>query len=142
MTGAIKVGVVGYGNSAKRFHIPFIEGVLDLKLVAILQRSAAPSDPAAASPGSHCTVDFPTVRHHRTADDFFADANIDLVVVATSNSAHGPMAKMALEAGRHGTFNKGCLTHVLPTSLINISYHRQAIHSIDRGSGRAHSTCR
>lgn len=106
MTGAIKVGVVGYGNSAKRFHIPFIEGVLDLKLVAILQRSAAPSDPAAASPGSHCTVDFPTVRHHRTADDFFADANIDLVVVATSNSAHGPMAKMALEAGRHVIIDK------------------------------------
>lgn len=108
MTGAVKVGVVGYGNSAKRFHIPFIEGVPDLELVAILQRSAAPSDPAAAPAGSHCTVDFPTIRHHRTADDFFADANIDLVVVATSNSAHAPMAKMALEAGRHGTFNKGC----------------------------------
>ncbi|KAI4593357.1 hypothetical protein KJ359_009888 [Pestalotiopsis sp. 9143b] len=106
MTGAIKVGVAGYGNSAKRFHIPFIEGVPDLALIAILQRSAAPSDPATAPPGSHCTVDFPTIRHHRTAEDFFADANIDLVVVATSNPSHAPMAKMALEAGRHVIIDK------------------------------------
>ncbi|ETS74670.1 hypothetical protein PFICI_13154 [Pestalotiopsis fici W106-1] len=106
MTARIKVGVVGYGNSAKSFHLPFIQAVPDFELVAILQRSAAPSDPATAPAGSHCTVDFPAIRHHRTSDAFFADANIDLVVVATRNDSHAPLGKLALEAGRHVIIDK------------------------------------
>jgi predicted dehydrogenase len=102
MAAKIKVGVVGYGNSAKKFHLPFIQAVSDLEVVAILQRAAAPSDPTTAPPGSHCTVDFPNVRHHRTSDAFFADADIDLVVVATSTASHASLGKLALQAGRHG----------------------------------------
>lgn len=104
MTTAIKVGVVGYGNSAKNFHIPFIQALPEYEIVAILQRSPAPSDPAAAPAGSHCTIDFPNARHHRTADEFFADKNIDLAVIATTNSSHVPLAKLALQAGQHGMY--------------------------------------
>lgn len=110
MAAKIKVGVVGYGNSAKKFHLPFIQAVSDLEVVAILQRAAAPSDPTTAPPGSHCTVDFPNARHHRTSDAFFADADIDLVVVATSTASHASLGKLALQAGRHGEciLNNGC----------------------------------
>ena len=99
----IKVGVVGYGFSAKSFHLPFITAIPDYEVVAILQRAAAPSDPASAPPGSHCTVDFPKVKHYRTADDFFADAQIQFVVVATHTDTHASFAKKALLANKHGT---------------------------------------
>ncbi|KAM5354540.1 hypothetical protein ACJ41O_001187 [Fusarium nematophilum] len=97
----IKVGVVGYGGSAKSFHIPFIRAVPDYELIAILQRAEAPADPASAKPGSHCTVDFPNIRHYRTAEDFFGDKDIQLVVVATHTDTHASFAIKALEAGKH-----------------------------------------
>ena len=99
----IKVGVVGYGFSAKSFHLPFITAIPDYEVVAILQRAEAPSDPASAPKGSHCTVDFPKVKHYRTADDFFADSEIQFVVVATHTDTHSSFAKKALLAGKHGT---------------------------------------
>jgi predicted dehydrogenase len=98
----INVGVVGYGNAAKTFHLPFISAVPAYKIVAILQRAEAPSDPELAKPGSHCTVDFPKVRHYRTAESFFADPEIDFVVVATHTDSHALYAKQALESGKHG----------------------------------------
>ena len=98
----IKVGIVGYGFSAKSFHLPFINAVPDLKTVAILQRAAPPADPTVAPAGSHCTVDYPHVTHHRTEADFFSDSNIDLVVVATHTDTHASFAEKALQAGKHG----------------------------------------
>lgn len=100
---AIKVGVVGYGFAAKSFHLPFITAVPDYEVIAILQRAEAPADPASAKPGSHCTVDFPKVRHYRTADEFFADSDIQLVVVATRDDTHILFVEKALLAGKHGT---------------------------------------
>lgn len=98
----IKVGVVGYGFSAKSFHLPFITAIPDYQVVAILQRAEAPSDPTSAPPGSHCTVDYPKAKHYRTADDFFADPEIHFVVVATHTDTHSSFAKKALLAGKHG----------------------------------------
>ncbi|KAF7514851.1 hypothetical protein G7054_g14947 [Neopestalotiopsis clavispora] len=106
MSVTIKVGVVGYGNSAKNFHLPLIQAVPSFELVAILQRSAAPSSPTTTPVGLHCSVDFPAVHHYRTVDDFFENSTIDLVVVATTNDSHGPIAKMALETGRHVIIDK------------------------------------
>ncbi|KAL1846313.1 hypothetical protein Daus18300_014296 [Diaporthe australafricana] len=97
----IKVGVVGYGFSAKSFHLPFITAIPDYEVVAILQRAAAPADPASAPKGSHCTVDYPKAKHYRTADDFFADPEIQFVVVATHTDTHASFAKKALLAGKH-----------------------------------------
>lgn len=112
----IKVGVVGYGFAAKSFHLPFITAIPDYEVVAILQRAEAPSDPASAPKGSHCTVDFPTVKHYRAADDFFADPQIQFVVVATHTDTHASFARKALLAGKHGTLgasshNLKLLTH-------------------------------
>ena len=98
----IKVGIVGYGNSTKKFHIPFISAVPELEIYAILQRAEAPVDPSSAEKGSHCTVDYPNVKHYRTGEDFFADKDIDLVVVVTRNDTHASFMKQALEAGKHG----------------------------------------
>ncbi|KAL5347941.1 hypothetical protein ACLOAV_007353 [Pseudogymnoascus australis] len=97
----IKVGIVGYGFAAKSFHIPFISSIPDYEIIAILQRAEAPANPKSSPSGSHCTVDFPAIRHYRTADDFFADAEIAFVVVATQTDTHALFAEMALKAGKH-----------------------------------------
>ncbi|CAG1973421.1 hypothetical protein SNK03_013020 [Fusarium graminearum] len=102
----IKVGLVGYGNSAKSFHLPFITAIPDFEIVAILQRAEAPSDPSSAAKGSHCTVDFPRVKHYREADKFFADSEIQFVVVVTHHDTHGKFAEQALLAGKHVIVDK------------------------------------
>ncbi|TPX11444.1 uncharacterized protein E0L32_007863 [Thyridium curvatum] len=102
----IKVGVVGYGSSAKSFHLPFITAIPDYEVVAILQRAEAPPDPASAPRGSHCTVDYPAARHYRTADDFFANPDTQFVVVATQTDTHAHFAEQALNAGKHVIVDK------------------------------------
>jgi len=97
----IKIGIIGYGFSAKCFHIPFILPNPDLKVHAFLQRAAAPKDKSAVSGWGHCTVDFPEAKHYRTADDFFADPDIDLVIICTH--AHEEFIERALTTGKHGT---------------------------------------
>jgi predicted dehydrogenase len=97
----IKVGIVGYGFSTKCFHLPFILPNPELEVAAFLQRSAAPSDPSQATGWGHCTVDFPQAKHYRTSDQFFADPDIELVVVCTHS--HEEFVEKALNAGKHGT---------------------------------------
>jgi len=93
----INVGIVGYGFSTKCFHLPFILPNPELNVYAFLQRATGLAD---AKRWGHCTVDFPQAKHYRTADDFFADKNIELVVICTHN--HEEFVERALNAGKHG----------------------------------------
>ncbi len=93
----IKVGIIGFGLSTNCFHLPFILPNKDLEVYAFLQRSP-PTQPNKNY--GHCTVKFPQAKHYQTADAFFADPAIDLVVVAAAN--HEAFAKSALLAGKHG----------------------------------------
>ncbi|KZL77724.1 oxidoreductase domain-containing protein [Colletotrichum tofieldiae] len=102
----IKVGIVGYGFAAKNFHLPFITAINDYEVIAILQRAEAPSDPSSVPSGSHCKVDFPNIRHYRNAEDFFADYDTQLVVVATHTDTHALFAVQALQAGKHAIVDK------------------------------------
>lgn len=98
----IKVGLLGYGNSAKYFHLPFILPNPNLQVYAFLQRKEAPTDESNVGPGLHCTIDYPDAQHYRTADDFFADGQIELVIVCTHHDTHFEFAKKALLSGKHG----------------------------------------
>ncbi|KAF7538158.1 hypothetical protein G7054_g3144 [Neopestalotiopsis clavispora] len=87
------VGVVGYGLSAKVFHIPFIKVTPSLKLHSILQRSPKANDSAPA--------DYPDLKHYTTYDSFLADSELDLVVLTTTPPTHFEMTIQALNAGKH-----------------------------------------
>ncbi len=102
-TPPIKVGIVGYGFSTKCFHLPFILPNPELQVYAFLQRPAGVSQLATEKQRrwGHCTVDFPQARHYSTADDFFGDDAIELVIVCTQN--HEEFVEKALNAGKHGT---------------------------------------
>ncbi|KAK3696325.1 hypothetical protein LTR37_018061 [Vermiconidia calcicola] len=102
----IKVGLMGYGSSTKYFHLPFILPNPDLDVVAFLQRAEAPEDKSNVEPGKHCTVDHPKAKHYRTAEDFFADDEIELVIVCTSSAMHFEFGKQALLAGKHVVIEK------------------------------------
>ncbi|KAJ4302027.1 hypothetical protein N0V88_002160 [Collariella sp. IMI 366227] len=90
------VGIVGYGLSAKVFHIPFIALTPTLKLHSILQRTPTPSSSAPA--------DHPTAIHHTSFDALLADPDLDIHVlvekpfVPTSAEADA-LASLAREKG-------------------------------------------
>jgi len=102
----LNVGLIGYGFSTKCFHLPFILPNPELAVYAFLQRKAAPTDPTAAKPGSHCTIDHPKAKHYQNAADFFADSNIDIVIVCSHTDTHAEFAEKALKAGKHVVVEK------------------------------------
>lgn len=95
----VKLGIIGFGFATNCFHLPFILPNKDLEVYAFLQR-AAPSA-AASQRFGHCTDKFPQAKHYQTAEAFFADPEIEAVIVAAHN--HEEFARSALLAGKHGT---------------------------------------
>ncbi len=90
-----KCGIIGYGMSAKVFHIPLIEAVEELKLYAIVQRSPKPNDDA--------EKDHPGIRTYRSSEEMVKDPAVDVVIVTTTPETHFDLTKLALEGGKHGT---------------------------------------
>jgi predicted dehydrogenase len=87
------VGVVGYGLSAKVFHIPFINLTQGLRLHSIVQRT--PKD------GNSAPQDHPNLKHYNDTSKLLADAEVDVIVVTTPPDNHFELTKAALEAGKH-----------------------------------------
>ncbi|OAQ66286.1 NAD binding Rossmann fold oxidoreductase [Pochonia chlamydosporia 170] len=87
------VGVVGYGMSAKVFHIPFITTTPQLKLHSIVQRS--PKE------GNSAPQDHPSAKHYTDVNQLLADPEVDVVVVTTPPDNHFQLTKSVLQAGKH-----------------------------------------
>lgn len=105
---------------AKVFHIPFIQALPDdFTLHSIVQRSPSPSDDAAK--------DHPTAKTHRSIDDVYADAAVDLVILCTIPETHFDMCKRALESGKHVVVEKP----FLPSSA-----QAEALMDIERQTGK------
>jgi len=90
MTTPIRVGLVGFGASAKTFHLPFLLARPDLfTVVAVLERKAE------EAPGV-----LPQARVHRDLDAFVTDRGWDLGIVTLPNDLHASTAIRILESGR------------------------------------------
>jgi scyllo-inositol 2-dehydrogenase (NADP+) len=89
----LNVGLVGFGFAGKVFHAPVIRAVEGLRLTTIVQRGGTPDPP------------YPDVEFVRSVDELLTRA-IDLVVIATPNPSHHPIAKQCLLAGRHVVVDK------------------------------------
>ena len=96
--GEIGVGMVGYGLAGRLFHAPYIDAVDGLRLAVIA--TSNPERRARAS-GEHAGAQVVA-----TVDDLLASPEVDMVVVATPNRSHVPIAIRALEAGRHVVVDK------------------------------------
>ena len=91
----LKVGLIGYGYAGKTFHAPLIAAVPALQLAAV-----------ASSDAAKVHADWPQVSVHDTPAALIAREDIDLVVIATPNDTHFPLARAALAAGRHVVVDK------------------------------------
>jgi predicted dehydrogenase len=111
----INVGLVGFGFAAKVFHAPVIRAVDGLRLSAIVQRHGPP-DPR-----------YPDVEFVHSVDELLK-RKIDLVVVATPNTSHHPIAKQSLLAGRHVVVDKPFTTTLAEAQdLVQTAKHQQRI---------------
>ncbi|MEU1396216.1 Gfo/Idh/MocA family oxidoreductase [Micromonospora zamorensis] len=92
MAEALRVGLLGYGLAGRVFHAPLIAATPGLRLDAIVTRDPQRREQARQH--------FPDARLVDDADEFWRTPDaLDLVVVATPNRLHVPMARAALAAG-------------------------------------------
>ncbi|MGH8855634.1 MAG: oxidoreductase [Telluria sp.] len=91
----LQVGLVGFGYASATFHAPLLAATPGLRLAAVA--STAPDKVRAA---------FPEAQVCATAAALYARDDIDLVVIATPNDTHFPLARQALEAGKHVVVDK------------------------------------
>ncbi|NLU71224.1 Gfo/Idh/MocA family oxidoreductase [Streptomyces sp. HNM0575] len=89
----LRVGLIGYGLAGSVFHGPLIAATPDLTLDTVVTGHPERRAQVHAEHGSD-------MRTLATTDELFARAgSLDLVVVASPNRTHVPLARRALEAG-------------------------------------------
>jgi predicted dehydrogenase len=91
----LRVGLIGYGYAGKTFHAPLVAAVPSLELAAV-----------ASSDASKVHADWPGMTVCSSPAELIARDDIDLVVIATPNDTHHPLARAALLAGRHVVVDK------------------------------------
>ncbi len=111
----LKTAVIGFGLSARTFHLPFIALQRELELVAI-----SSSQPELAS-------QYPQIQHYREAEQLIAESDAELVVITSPNHSHFPLAKAALQQGKHVLLEK---------PLVLSSDEGQQLAAIAKHSGR------
>lgn len=87
-----KLGIIGYGQHARRNFQPAVEHHRNFEFAAAL--TSKPKDQIP-----------PQVRHCQTPDEFF-EADLDVVYIGSPNGLHFDQAKMCLEAGCHVIIEK------------------------------------
>jgi predicted dehydrogenase len=86
----LRTGLLGYGIAGRVFHAPLIAATPGMELSAVVTTDPARRAQAQAA--------FPDVPLSHTAEELFA-LDLDLVVIATPNRTHVPLALSAIEAG-------------------------------------------
>lgn len=87
----IRVGLLGYGLAGSAFHAPFIATTPGLRLTSVVTSSSERGEAVRAR--------YPATRVDADVDTLLGTGDVDLVVVATPNDSHVPLARRALEAG-------------------------------------------
>ncbi|MFE1576923.1 Gfo/Idh/MocA family protein [Streptomyces fradiae] len=88
----VRVALVGYGLAGSVFHAPLIAATPGLVLDTVVTSNGERREQARA--------EFPDVRFAASPDELWARAHeLDLVVVASPNKTHVPLATAALRAG-------------------------------------------
>lgn len=87
----LRVGLIGCGAVARRFHLPALKAVDGVDVVAFASRSQGSAEAAAAEwGGGKTTTDWREIL-----------ADVDAVDICTPNGLHAEQAVAAAEAGKH-----------------------------------------
>jgi scyllo-inositol 2-dehydrogenase (NADP+) len=109
----INVGLIGFGLAGRAFHAPVIHAVPGLSLAAIVQRS-----------GNEAAELYPDARIVRSVGELLSISEIQLVVIATPNDTHYPIARQCLAAGRDVVVDKP-LTPTLGEALELVAFAQE-----------------
>lgn len=95
MSAPFRVALIGYGFVGQTFHGPLLNSIPGLSLRLVASRDAA-----------RVQADLPGVRVSADYAAAVRDPAIDLVVIASPNQTHAPLASAALAAGKHVVVDK------------------------------------
>lgn len=95
MQSEIRVGVIGFGFVSKTFHIPLLRATEGYKITAV--SSSRPADVLAELPEVEVVSNPTALATH---------PDLDLVVIASPNDTHTPLAESAMRAGRNVVVDK------------------------------------
>ncbi|EKP0261407.1 oxidoreductase [Aeromonas sobria] len=119
MSHSLNAALVGYGFAGKTFHAPFLSTTPGLSLGWVVSRDAAKVQ--ADLPG--CRVG--------SLEQVLSDETVDLVVIATPNDTHAPLARQALLAGKHVVIDKPfALDLAEAKGLVELAQKQQRLLSI------------
>lgn len=91
----INIALIGYGFVGKTFHAPLIQSIEGLTLAVVSSRDE-----------EKVKRDLPNVLVVATPDEAIQHPDVDLVVIASPNATHAPLAALALNAGKHVVVDK------------------------------------
>ncbi|GGO89395.1 oxidoreductase [Marinobacterium nitratireducens] len=110
----IRTAVIGYGLSARVFHLPFIRQTPELELVAISSRQP------------ELRQDYPHLGLFRDGAALIDGSDAELVVITSPNDSHFALARRALEAGKHVLVEKPFVVSAAEgEALIELAASRQ-----------------
>ncbi|MEX0686316.1 MAG: oxidoreductase [Balneolales bacterium] len=116
----IKVGLIGFGKAAQVFHAPLIQVSPELHLKKVVERHHDKSKSR-----------YPWVEVVRSVEELLEDETITLVVIATPNDTHFPLAKQAILANKHVVVDKPmAITSKQARDLIDLAKRQNVILSV------------
>jgi predicted dehydrogenase len=119
-TDRVRVLLVGYGYAGKTFHAPLITATPGLALTAVVSRDA-----------SKVHADLPDVAVHADPLRAIVEDAVDLVVIATPNETHAPLARAALESAKHVVVDKPFTLDVEDArALAELAHERHRVLSV------------
>ncbi|MFY0580313.1 Gfo/Idh/MocA family oxidoreductase [Cystobacter fuscus] len=90
----LRTGLIGYGLAGTVFHAPLLAAEPAFTLAAVATRRAA--EVARDWPGARVL----------SPDALVEDPSLDVVIIASPNDTHAPLAERALRAGKHVVVDK------------------------------------
>ncbi|MBQ1783748.1 MAG: oxidoreductase [Gammaproteobacteria bacterium] len=117
---SVPVALIGYGYAGKTFHAPLIEACPELALQLVVSSDAA-----------KVHADLPHVQVVASVDQALNDGQIALVVIASPNDSHFPIAQAALRAGKAVVVDKPfTLTLAEAEALVALAAERGLLLSV------------
>lgn len=114
----LRVGLIGCGKVAEEHHLPSLQLVSNVKVVALADQNEEKLD--------HLSRKYNIRRRYNNSNDLLADPEIDAIGVLTPTSSHCEIGVAALNAGRHVFLEK-------PLALSRIECDRLVEASRDTG---------
>jgi predicted dehydrogenase len=116
----VRVGLIGYGYAGKTFHAPLIQSVAGLQLTVV-----------GSSKRDTVLADLPGVTVCSNMEEAATHAEVDLLVIASPNESHYPLAAAALRAGKHVVVDKPFTVKLADArSLVELAEERGRLLSV------------